>query len=60
MKELEVLYGVAFQIKNEQLKNRKIQLSAPADSLEQVLETLELLYPNEINIKMEKDKVIFL
>jgi len=54
VKELEILYGVQFIIKNEQLKDRKIQLSAPNDSLEQVLETLELLYPEEIRIE-EKD-----
>lgn len=57
-KELEILYGVQFNIENAALKNRKIQLSASADSLHQVLETLKLLYPEEININYKKDQVI--
>jgi len=57
-KELEILYGVQFDIKNETLKNRKIQLSVSADSLYQVLETLKLLYPEEINIEHQNDQVI--
>lgn len=58
VKELEILYGVSFFIQNEELKNRKIQLSAPANSLDQVLETLEILYPEEISIEKEDNQVI--
>ena len=57
-KELEILYGVEFIIKNEELKNRQIQLAVPADSLEQLLEILELMYSNEINIKKEEKQII--
>ncbi|MEO1261192.1 MAG: FecR domain-containing protein [Bacteroidota bacterium] len=58
VKELETLYGVPFSIENEALKKRHIQLSAPADSLEQVLEILKLLYPDEITVKKENDRVV--
>ena len=58
VKELEILYGVSFYIKNEELKSRIIQLSVPTNSLEQVLETLQLLYPEEISIETQDDKVI--
>ncbi len=56
-RELEILYGIEFQIENETLRDRPIQLSAPSDSLELVLETLELLYSKEISIKRENDKI---
>lgn len=56
-KDLEILYGVKFNIEKESLKNRLIQLSAPADSLEQVLEILEIMYSEEINIQLEKGQV---
>ena len=58
VKELEILYGVQFVIEDEKLKERKVQLSAPNDSLEQVLETLELLYPDEISITEKDGQVI--
>ena len=58
VKELEVLYGVRFVIKSENLKDRLIQLSAPTDGLDEVLETLELLYPEEIRIEKETGQVI--
>ncbi len=58
VKELEIIYGVKFQIKKERLKARKIQLSVPTDSLEQVLETLQLLYPKEISISQENGQVV--
>lgn len=57
-KELETLYGVPFSIENEELKNRHIQLSAPADSLEQVLDILKLMYPDEISVKLENGQVV--
>lgn len=57
-KELEIIYGVKFQIQKESLKTRKIQLSVPTDSLEQVLKTLQLLYPDEISISQENEQVI--
>ena len=56
-KELEILYGVKFNIEKEDLKDRMIQLSAPADSLEQVLEILEIMYSEEINIQLKKGQV---
>lgn len=56
-KELETIYGVQFQIRNKELKNRKIQLSVPANNLKEVLETLKLLYPEEINIE-QKDNLV--
>lgn len=58
VKELEIIYGVKFQIQKEALKARKIQLSVPTNSLEQVLETLELLYPEEISISQENGAVV--
>ncbi|MFT5167774.1 MAG: transmembrane sensor [Saprospiraceae bacterium] len=58
VKELEILYGVQFKIENESLKNRRIQLSAPAESLEELLEILKLLYPEEINVKQNKDQIV--
>jgi ferric-dicitrate binding protein FerR (iron transport regulator) len=57
-KELETIYGVEFTIKNEKLKNRQIQLSAPADSLDQLLEILEVMYSEEINIQKKDGQVI--
>lgn len=60
VKELEILYGVDFLIKNKDLEDRIIQLSAPTNSLEQVLETLELLYPEEISIEQKDGQVIIL
>lgn len=58
VKELEILYGVPFTIKNKELEDRIIQLSVPTNSLEQVLETLELLYPEEISTEQKDGKVI--
>ena len=58
VKELEIIYGVQFQIQKETLKERQIQLSVPTNSLEQVLETLELLYPEEISISLEDGQVV--
>lgn len=58
VKELEILYGIPFTIKNKELEDRIIQLSAPTNSLEQVLETLELLYPEEISTEQKDGKVI--
>lgn len=60
VKELEILYGIRFSIQNKALENRMIQLSAPTNSLEQVLETLELLYPEEIHIEQQDDQIIIL
>ena len=56
-KELEILYGVTFNIEKEGLKDRLIQLSTPADNLEQVLEILEIMYSKEINIELKEDQV---
>ena len=56
-KELEILYGITFKIEKEALKDRMIQLSAPADSLEQVLEILEIMYAEDINIQLEEKQV---
>lgn len=56
--DLEILYGVEFNIERENLKDRLIQLSVPADSLEQVLEILEIMYSEDINIQLEGEKVI--
>lgn len=58
VKELEIRYGISFRIENEALKNRHIQLSAPADNLEQVLHILELMYPEEITIKQLDGEVV--
>ena len=55
--ELEILYGIKFNIEKEGLKDRLIQLSAPADSLKQVLEILEIMYSEEINIQLEDKQV---
>ena len=57
-KELEVLYGIEFIIEKEELKDRIIQLSVPADSLHQVLDILGSLYKSEMKIKQEKNKII--
>lgn len=56
-KELEILYGVTFSIENEAVKDRLIQLSAPSDSLEKVLEILEIMYSDDISIKLEEGLV---
>lgn len=55
--DLEILYGVEFNIERENLKDRLIQLSVPADSLEQVLEILEIMYSEDINIQLEAEQV---
>ena len=57
-KELEILYGIDFVIQNNELKQRQIQLAVPADSLDQLLKTLELIYPDEISIKKDKGQII--
>lgn len=57
-KELEILYGIDFVIQNKELKERQIQLAVPADSLDQLLKTLELIYSDEISIKKENDQII--
>ncbi|MEM1218138.1 MAG: FecR domain-containing protein [Bacteroidota bacterium] len=56
--ELQDLFDIPFEIQTENLKSRHIQLHAKADSLEQVLEILELLYPEEITVKQEGQRVI--
>ena len=58
VKELEILYGVPFVINNKDLEERIIQLSAPMNSLKQVLETLELLYPEEITTEQKDGQII--
>lgn len=58
VREMEILYGIQFQFNNKALKDRNIQLSAPANSLDQVLETIGLIYPEEINIKREIERVV--
>jgi len=60
VKELEVLYGVKFIIKNEELKDRYIQLTAPTDGLDEVLKTLKLLYPDEISIEQKEGNVLII
>jgi ferric-dicitrate binding protein FerR (iron transport regulator) len=55
-KELETLFGVQFVI-DESLTNRKIQLSAPTDDLNQVLEILSLVYKDEIAISREAQQI---
>ena len=57
-KELEIVYGVKFTIQNEKLKERIIRLSAPADSLAQVLQILEIMYPGEITIEKTDGEII--
>jgi ferric-dicitrate binding protein FerR (iron transport regulator) len=57
-KELEILYGIEFIIQNNELKQRQIQLAVPADSLDQLLKTLELIYPDEISIKKDNNQII--
>lgn len=57
VKDLEILYGVRFTIEKEDLKNRFIQLSAPSDSIEQVLNTLELMYSEEISIETNGQQI---
>lgn len=57
-KEPEILYGVQFRIEKEALRTRHIQLSALADSLIQVLETLQLLSQEEIRIQQENGRVV--
>jgi ferric-dicitrate binding protein FerR (iron transport regulator) len=57
-RELEFTYGLRFIINNEKLKNRKIRLSVPTHDLDQVLETLRLLYPNEIRIEKSEEEVV--
>jgi transmembrane sensor len=57
-KDLEALYGVTFKIENQALMNRRIQLSAPADDLDEVLETLKLLYQDDLTIEHKNGLVI--
>lgn len=57
VKDLEILYGISFKIEKENLNSRLIQLSAPADSLEQVLEILEIMYSEDINIELEEGQI---
>ncbi len=49
-KELEALFGVRFIFKDKSIMNRHIQLSAPTDDINQVLEILSLVYKDEIAI----------
>ncbi len=56
--ELESIYGVRFHFQDEAMKQQHIRLSAPADNLAQVLEILELVYPEEISVRPDKDRIL--
>ena len=59
VKELEVLYGVTFKVKDQKLLKRPVQISAPADDLEQVLDILMLIFKDKIEIRKENN-IIYL
>ena len=56
--ELEALYGVSFHFQDEDMKRQHIQLSAPADNLDQVLEILELVFPEEISVQPDNGRIM--
>lgn len=58
LERLEDVYGVQFEIQNEELKDRPIRLSVQSDDLNMVLQTLEIMYRDEIRIKRAEKKII--